>query len=79
MAQVSVTVTVDDEHVRAITDVAAALRDRGMHVEQVLGTVGAVTGSVPQELRQSLSDVVGVAHVSGEARVQLPPPDAPVQ
>lgn len=79
MGNVTVTVTVDDEHVQSISDVAAALRDCGMEVQQVLDTVGAVTGSVPPDRRQSLSDVVGVAHVADDVRVQLPPPDAPVQ
>lgn len=79
MAQVSVTVSVDDEHLPTITEVAAALRACGMDVKQVLEDVGAITGTVPQDVRESLNAVVGVAHVADERHVQLPPPDASVQ
>lgn len=79
MAEVSVTVSVDDEHIETIGDVAAALSDRGMHVQQVLEGTGSITGSVPENLRQSLSAVDGVADVAEALDVQLPPPDSPVQ
>lgn len=79
MAPVSITVTVDDEHLASITDVAAALRERGMDVEQVLESVGVISGSVSTAARASLDAVTGVAFVSLGQRVQLPPPDAPVQ
>lgn len=79
MEQVNVTVTVDDEHVQVIGDVAATLRERGMDIAQVLDTIGTVTGSVAPERRESLRSVTGVVHVSEDVRHQLPPPDAPVQ
>jgi predicted regulator of amino acid metabolism with ACT domain len=79
MAEVSVTVSVDDEHIETIGDVAAALSDRGMHVQQVLEGIGSITGSVPEDLRQSLNAVDGVADVSEALEVKLPPPDSPIQ
>ncbi len=75
-----VTVSVDDEHLDGITSVAQALREQGMHVEQVLGAVGMITGSVAQERRGLLESVPGVASVlDGELSYRLPSPGAEVQ
>ena len=74
---VQVSVTVDDAH--AIEEVAAGLRARGMEVAEVLDGIGMITGSVPDEDRDSLAGVEGVASVDEQLTHQLPPPDAPVQ
>lgn len=72
-----VTVTVDEEHVSSIGDVAAELRGRGMQVEQVLGGIGVVTGRSADPA--ALREVAGVASVDAEVSVQIPPPDHDVQ
>jgi hypothetical protein len=74
---VSVSVTVDDEH--PIEEVAAGLRARGMAVEQVLEGIGVITGSAPDDVRNDLVSVEGVASVDEQLTHQLPPPDAEVQ
>jgi hypothetical protein len=75
-----VTVSVDDAHLGGITSVAQALQEQGMHVEQVLGAVGVITGSVAQERRRLLESVPGVASVLDEQlSYQLPSPGADVQ
>jgi hypothetical protein len=76
---VHLSVTVDDGHLPAIDEVADALRARGMQVEQVLGALGIITGSVPDGSRPALADVEGVASVDEELTYQLPPPDSAVQ
>jgi hypothetical protein len=76
---VSITVTVDDEHLARIGDVAAELRAHGMQVDQVLGGVGVISGSVPEDRQQSLQAVAGVKYVEASPPFQIPPPDAPVQ
>jgi hypothetical protein len=76
---VRLSVTVDDGHLPAIDEVAAALRARGMHVEQVLDGIGIITGSAPDDRRSALAGVEGVASVDQELAHQLPPPDSPVQ
>jgi hypothetical protein len=73
------TVAVDDDHVAAISDVAAALQGKGMVVDQVLEAVGVIIGSAPDVDRAELAAVEGVVSVEGGTRFQLPPPDAPVQ
>ena len=71
----SVIVTVSGE----AEGVAEQLRAAGMTVEQVLGAVGIITGSVDAERRASLAAVPGVIAVELEQRIQLPPPDAEIQ
>ena len=50
-----------------------------MEVEQALGSLGIVVGSVPEGGRAAISALPDVAAVEGEHRFQLPPPDADVQ
>lgn len=74
-----VTITVDDDHLDGLEEVAGALRAQGMEVAQVLGIMGLITGSVPDDRRETLAAVEGVASVHDELTHQLPPPDAPIQ
>ncbi|MGY1649639.1 hypothetical protein [Geodermatophilus sp. SYSU D01119] len=72
-------VTVDDGHLADLDAVASALRDSGMQVERVLGSLGLITGSAPPDARPGLLAVEGVTSVDEQLRYSLPPPDAPVQ
>ncbi|GGI44018.1 hypothetical protein [Agromyces flavus] len=72
-----VSVTVDDEHLDTIDDVAEGLRERGMQVEQVLPSVGIVTGSA-QDIA-ALNSVPGVASVDLEEGIDIGPPDQEIQ
>jgi hypothetical protein len=77
-----VTVTVDDAHLGTIGQVAQALQDRGMQVEEVLDAVGVITGVVPDAGPQAMADIrgiEGVVSVDAELHYQLPPPDAEIQ
>jgi hypothetical protein len=74
-----VSITVDDSHLDAISQVVAALRARGLHVDQVLDELGIITGSVPQGQHDALRSVDGVVSVEQGQHFRLPPPDSPVQ
>jgi len=76
---VTVNVTVGDDHLDKIDDVAAELRRRGMHIDQMLGAVGVISGSVPDEVQSQLGSVAGVEAVEKTASFQLPHRDSPVQ
>jgi hypothetical protein len=77
MAQV--TVTVRDEYVDRLDDVVGNLRERGMTVDQVLGSLGIVTGSAPADALGALQGVEGVASVDEQLTHQIAPPDAEIQ
>lgn len=74
-----VTVTVDDEHLDRIEDLADQLRAAGMQVHQVLRSVGIITGEVAGPARPAIARLPGVASVEDQRIFQLPPPDADIQ
>jgi hypothetical protein len=74
-----ITVTVSDDHVDQIDDLAERLRTAGMRVEQVLRVVGVITGAVDQTKRASIATMPGVAAVEDETPIQLPPPESDIQ
>jgi len=75
--QITVTVTVSADADPEV--VAELLRAAGMTVDQVLGTVGVITGSIAADARAALADLPGVLAVEPEQRFELPPPDAEIQ
>jgi hypothetical protein len=74
----SIVVTVQDDHLPEIQKVARQLRSRGMHVSEVLESIGLISGSVAAA-GADLSSVPGVAAVEEQTQFQVPPPDAPVK
>ena len=74
-----VTVTVADSHASDIDEVAGRLRDAGMQVDQVLGTLGVITGSIDATRIAALEQLDGVAAVEEQTGFQIAPPDADVQ
>ena len=75
LAQVSV--TVDDEHLESMDQVVDALKQRGMHVDSVLESLGLVTGSTPDA--SALREVEGVSGVDTQLEHQIAPPEDEVQ
>ena len=74
-----VTVTVAGSGLARIDDLVGRLQSEGMEVEQVLGSLGIVVGSVPAGGRAAITALPDVAAVEGETTFQLPPPDNEVQ
>lgn len=72
-----VTVTVDDEHLASLDQVVGELRDRGMHVDAVLESLGMVTGSTTDVDR--LRQVEGVSGVDAQLEHRIPPPEEDIQ
>lgn len=74
-----VVVTVADDALDHVQELADQLRGAGMRVEQVLAAIGTITGSLPQERRAVVLSMPGVAAVEDEATFQLPPPESGIQ
>jgi hypothetical protein len=66
----SIVVTIDDEHLPTIQTVAAALRLAGMNVEQVMSTVGIITGKAPATALADLKSIAGVVAVESDEPMQ---------
>ncbi|HEX6361151.1 hypothetical protein [Actinophytocola sp.] len=79
MAEEQVVISVADDQVDDMASVVEALRHAGLRVDEVLESVGVVTGTVEGDVLGSLSAVPGVAEVEQSREFQLPPPDSTVQ
>jgi hypothetical protein len=75
VAEEQVVISVTDDQVADMASVVDALRQAGLRVDEVLDSVGVVTGTVDGDALGSLSTVPGVAEVERSREFQLPQPD----
>lgn len=67
----SVIVTVNDEGIDRIDEVARHLQEAGLKVDRVLPITGVITGSCPPSAQGPLSAVRGVSAVENEVKAHL--------
>ena len=79
MSKAPITISVDDDHLSRLPAVVAALRAKGVTVDQVLETAGVIVGSVDTADLAGLTDIEGVAFVEPERTFQIAPPESEVQ
>lgn len=79
MSEEQVVISVADDQVDDMSSVVEALRHAGLRVDEVLDSVGVVTGTVDRDVLGSLSTVPGVVEVERSHVFEVPPPDSPVQ
>ena len=72
-------VTVTDDALNNINELAAQLSAKGMKVDQVMPLTGVISGSAASTKMSDLKKVKGVLSVEEEVTVELPPPHSPVQ
>jgi thiamine biosynthesis lipoprotein ApbE len=65
-----VVVTVDDESLKQIKQVASALKSAGMKVDQVMSTLGVISGTVDKSKVSALKKVKGVAVVEPDEEMK---------
>ncbi len=63
---------------RPIHDVANDLRAAGLEVDQILESIGSVTGSANPDAVDRLRRIPGVADVSPDHPINIGPPGAPI-
>jgi methylmalonyl-CoA mutase cobalamin-binding subunit len=74
-----VLVSVDDEHRSQLDKVVQRCREAGLEVDQALGEVGIITGSIPESSMSNLSGIKGVQSVERGQNYQIAPPDSDIQ
>jgi hypothetical protein len=79
MGGMQITVTVRHDYRSDTSRIAEQLTAGGMHVENVLSTLGMITGSLPEGQRAALVGIEGVESVDEDRQVVLPPPDSDIQ
>ena len=78
-AKSGVSISVADEHLDRLAEIADDLRSAGLEIDQVLKFTGTITGSMDPKRMEALKSARGVAAVEPEQVVHLPPPDAEIQ
>jgi hypothetical protein len=68
-------VTVADDALENIHELANKLATRGMRIDRVLPITGVISGSCPSGKVGELENIDGVTSVEEEASADLPPPD----
>jgi hypothetical protein len=76
---VNVSVSVADGSMDRFSEVVRRLKDAGLDVEQELGEIGVVTGSIDPEKTEALREIEGVSHVERFREFQIAPPDSDIQ
>ena len=66
MSEVKISVCVDDDHLSQIEKISQQLRSSGMNVEQVLSTIGVVSGSIQPDKLNNLYQIEGVNNIEPE-------------
>lgn len=75
----TVIVTIRSEDLAQIDDVAEKLRAAGLMVDNVLKSLGQVTGTTTAEHVDALRQVEKVESVSPQRTMRIAPPDSDVQ
>ncbi len=75
----SIIVTVSDDALQNIHQIAAKLGAKGMKVDRILPVTGVIAGSSPPSKMPALQKIEGILSVEEEVTTELPPPDSPVQ
>lgn len=74
-----VLVVLADSGLARLPEVVAGLEAAGMLVDEVLDSIGVITGSVARTAVSALSEVDGVEGIEPVATYQLPDPGSDVQ
>ena len=75
----SIIVTVTDEMLGNIDQVAERLAAKGMKIDQVMPITGVISGSCAATKMPALEKIAGVMSVEEEASAYLPPSDSTIQ
>jgi hypothetical protein len=79
MAEMNVSVSVAEGSMDRFSEVVRHLKEAGLDVEQELGEIGVVTGSIDPEKAESLREIEGVSHVERSREFRIAPPDSDIQ
>jgi type II secretory pathway component GspD/PulD (secretin) len=73
----AIMVSVTDEYLNRINEVANSLTREGMQIEQTLSTVGIISGNIDENKLVDIGHIPGVGSIEQERTYQLAPPNSP--
>jgi len=77
--EMEVIVTLDEDHLSHIEEIAKQLSAMGLRAVNTLGSIGAVTGRASPSLLVKLHGIRGVAAIEPSGSVQVAPPESDIQ
>jgi hypothetical protein len=77
--EVEVVVTVAQEHLSKVKQVAARLEAQGLKVTNTMEGIGMISGKAPHAALGDLNKVDGVAAVELSGSVKIAPPESEIQ
>ena len=79
MSQVQVSISVERAYLPQIEQISQQLQSFGMNVEQVLSSIGVISGSIEPDKLNSLYQIKGVQNIESQQSYQLAPPNSDLQ
>lgn len=76
---IEIVVSVDDENLGRLDEIAAALERVGVKVEHRMPSLGTISGIADAAVIEGIRAVAGVEAVEVARTFELPPPDSDVQ
>lgn len=79
MPTIEIVVSVGDESLGRLDEIAAALERMGMKVEHRMPSLGTISGAADPAVIERIRAVAGVEAVETARTFEIPPPDSEVQ
>lgn len=76
---IDVVVTVSDQHVHKLDELARHLQAQGLQIDRTLRELGMITGTVASDKLQGLARIEGVNAVEPAGQAGVPPPQDDLQ
>jgi hypothetical protein len=77
--EMEVIVTLDEDHLSQITEVAEQLNAMGLRNINTLGSIGAISGRISSGLLDKLQGIPGVSAIEPSGSVHIAPPESDIQ
>ncbi len=79
LSEVEVIITLDENHVSRLTEIAEQLAAKGLKDIQTLGSTGAIAGKCETNLLKKLQTLSGVEAVEVSGTTKIAPPGSEIQ
>ncbi len=79
MSPIKISISIRDENLPEIEGISQNLQSHGVNIEQVLLSIGIITGSIEPHLVDGLHHIQGVKQVEMQESYQSAPPDSDIQ
>ncbi|EDX76548.1 hypothetical protein MC7420_4804 [Coleofasciculus chthonoplastes PCC 7420] len=79
MANVDLLISVSSDYINRIPDIVEKLRSMGMINIQSMEAIGVITGLFDEEKLADIAAIEGVTQVERSQKLQISPPESPIQ